>query len=126
MTTTTNGETFTREEHIDLARLIYKRFGRDSEAACAAWRRLLENQCPVTDFMALVANPMHTHHCCEQCMFCAVSVVGYFEPAICPNCGNGYVGRVKESRIDGRHESIFRCDRCSYSVTMTHTGRDGR
>ena len=31
--TTTNRETFTIEEHRDLARLLYKRFGRNARAA---------------------------------------------------------------------------------------------
>lgn len=55
--TTTAGEPFTPSDSADLARLVYKRFGRDSEAATAAWRRMLGNSCPVADFMALVECP---------------------------------------------------------------------
>lgn len=52
--TTTAGESFTWEEHKALARLVYKRFGRNLDAACLAWRRLLENSCPISDFADLV------------------------------------------------------------------------
>lgn len=52
--TTTAGERFTVAEHANMARLVFKRFGRDEEAAAAAWRRLLQNSCPVADFMELV------------------------------------------------------------------------
>lgn len=52
--TTTAGESFTWEEHKSLARLVYKRFGRNLEAAAAAWRRLLENSCQVSDFARLL------------------------------------------------------------------------
>ena len=51
---TTAGHPFTWAEHVELARLIYKRFGKDSSAAAAAWRRMLENTATVGDFMRLV------------------------------------------------------------------------
>lgn len=51
---TTNGKTFTAEDHYALARLIYKRFGCDPEAAVAAWRRLLQNNATTEDFLQLV------------------------------------------------------------------------
>lgn len=41
--TTTAKEEFTMEEHADMARLIFKRFGNDLHAATRAWRRLMEN-----------------------------------------------------------------------------------
>jgi hypothetical protein len=40
---TTTGETFTGEEHAQLAALLLKRFGWDVPAAAAAWRRMLGN-----------------------------------------------------------------------------------
>jgi len=60
--TTTARETFTTAESTDMARLVFKRFGRDPEAAAAAWRRLLQNGCTVDDFLDLVHSPVHTHH----------------------------------------------------------------
>lgn len=67
MITTTNGKPFTHVESVDMARLVFKRFGDDPEAAAAAWRRLLENGCPVADFMALVEYNEHTPHCQGHC-----------------------------------------------------------
>lgn len=52
--TTTYGEVFTAREHQLMACMIYKRFGRDSEVAAAAWRRLLGNSCTESAFMELV------------------------------------------------------------------------
>lgn len=52
--TTTAGERFTQAEHAEMAWLIFKRFGRDDEAAAAAWRRMMQNGCAVADFMQLV------------------------------------------------------------------------
>lgn len=66
--TTTARETFTYGEHVDLARLVYKRFGRDDAAAAAAWRRLLENGATEGDFMALVCHQEHTPHCDGYCL----------------------------------------------------------
>lgn len=55
MIITTNGETFSLDEHKQLARLVYKRWGRDLEAAASAWRRLFQNSCTVEDFRELIA-----------------------------------------------------------------------
>ena len=52
--TTTNGESFTDQEHAEMARLIYKRFGRDPKSATKAWQRLMENNCTEQQFMELV------------------------------------------------------------------------
>jgi len=52
--TTTCGEKFTPEEHQILAFLVYKRWGRDMEAAACAWRRLFQNGCTVEDFRDLI------------------------------------------------------------------------
>lgn len=65
--TTTNKEAFTMAESADMARLIFKRFGRNPEAATEAWRRLLENDCSVEGFMDLVNYPEHTPHCNGSC-----------------------------------------------------------
>ncbi len=51
---TTAGEPFTGRDHARLALLVYRRFGRNAASATAAWRRMLENNCPERDFMALV------------------------------------------------------------------------
>lgn len=53
--TTTAGERFSAADHAALAALVYRRFGRDPEAAAAAWRRLLGNSCTVAQFMRLAA-----------------------------------------------------------------------
>jgi len=53
-TRTTAGETFKWDDHCRLAYLIHVRFGRDLEAGAAAWRRLLQNSCPVDQFEQLV------------------------------------------------------------------------
>jgi hypothetical protein len=51
--TTTNHERFSGEEHAAMAALIWKRFGYDTPAAAAAWRRLLENSCGDVEFETL-------------------------------------------------------------------------
>ncbi len=51
---TTKGERFTQKDHEDLAIMIYRRFGNDIYPACAAWRRMLENDCPLKDFERLI------------------------------------------------------------------------
>ena len=52
--TTTNKEVFSVDESAELARLVFKRFGRDEEVATAAWRRMLGNSCTVSQFRQLV------------------------------------------------------------------------
>lgn len=69
MITTTDGGTFTTTENYDLARLIFKRFGRDPEAAAAAWRRMFQNDCDAENFMTLVTAPTHTEHCDGWCTY---------------------------------------------------------
>ena len=51
--TTTSGKPFTNGEVSLLARLIYRRFGDNAFAATAAWRRLLQNDAEVDDFLTL-------------------------------------------------------------------------
>ena len=46
-------ERFSGQETVQLAALIYKRFGRDKEAAAAAWRRLLGNTCSDAQFLEI-------------------------------------------------------------------------
>lgn len=65
---TTAGEYFTVIEHVDMARLVFKRFGNNPESATAAWRRMLQNNCPVEEFMQLVCYPEHTSHCAGHCI----------------------------------------------------------
>lgn len=52
--TTTAREPFTGADSALMAYTIYKRFGRDTETACAAWRRMLQNSTPLTDFTMMV------------------------------------------------------------------------
>lgn len=65
--TTTDGRLFTKVESVDLARLVFKRFGHRSSAATAAWCRLLQNDTTVEDFLALVDYSEHTPHCEGDC-----------------------------------------------------------
>ena len=52
--TTTNGETFTYDDHCRMAVLIHIRFGRSTTSAAAAWRRMMQNSCTDSDFEAMV------------------------------------------------------------------------
>ena len=52
---TTAGELFDCNDHAAMAFLIWRRMGRNNDATGAAWRRLMESNCPTPDVMALVA-----------------------------------------------------------------------
>lgn len=52
--TTINGEVWKRDSDRALAHLIYIRFGRDLNAAAAAWRRLLNNNTTSQEFKRLI------------------------------------------------------------------------
>lgn len=65
--TTTNGTQFTYLQSVELARLVYLRFGEDLEAATAAWCRLLQNGATEDDFLYLVEYPTHTSSCMDYC-----------------------------------------------------------
>jgi len=54
-------------QSVELARLVFKRFGYDVAAATSAWRRLLENAATISDFMELVEYPEHTASCEGYC-----------------------------------------------------------
>lgn len=54
--TSTKGERFSTDDSANLAWLVYRRFGRDLVSATAAWNRLLQNNCSVTDFDKLVGH----------------------------------------------------------------------
>lgn len=47
---TTDGTTFTGQQHRELAKLIYARFGHSLRAAASAWRALLQNDCSEREF----------------------------------------------------------------------------
>jgi len=47
---TTAGEIFSEDDSNKMAYMVYKRFGRDEEVAVKAWRRMLQNSCPVDMF----------------------------------------------------------------------------
>lgn len=67
--TTTAGEEFTHNEHVDLARLIYKRFGNSLTEATRAWSRLLKNTTEISDFLELLECETHTPHCRGECQY---------------------------------------------------------
>lgn len=52
--TTTNGESFSYDDHCRMAWLIHLRFGRSIEAGAAGWRRLMQNSCTDSQFEAMV------------------------------------------------------------------------
>ena len=52
---TMSGEFFDCADHALMAFLIWRRMGRNNESTGAAWRRLMEIDCPTPDVMALVA-----------------------------------------------------------------------
>ncbi len=52
---TTAGELFDCIDHAAMAFLIWRRMGRNNDATGAAWRRLMESNCPTPEVMALVA-----------------------------------------------------------------------
>lgn len=53
--TTTAGEVFNAVDHSLLAYTIWKRAGMNPKACGHMWRRMMENNCPDEDVMALVA-----------------------------------------------------------------------
>ncbi len=86
--TTTNGETFTLDEHRDLARLVFKRFGRNCDAAAKAWRRLMENSTSVGEFMDLINVRCPKHDI-------LLDIMGY-----CPDCSESPLSEVRRSLIE--------------------------
>ena len=52
--TTVDGNEFTEGHSAVLAFMVWKRWGQDTTGAAAAWRRLLQNSCPDSEFEALV------------------------------------------------------------------------
>lgn len=52
---TASGDIFTAKEHAELARLIYRRWGSNIEAAANAWRRLFQNSTTEKEFEKLLA-----------------------------------------------------------------------
>lgn len=115
---TTAGENFSHAEQIDLARLIWKRFGREPEAAHAAWQRMLQNGSNIADYTSLVFDPMHTPHCTGECLQCDVAGADRFDKLRCQECGKGYLGRTAQRTTDAGTRSTFRCDRCGYLATV--------
>ncbi len=61
--TTTSGERFTDADSQELARLIFRRFGRDLGAATVAWRRLLQNSTTERDFERLLGTDCANPNC---------------------------------------------------------------
>jgi len=58
---TTKGELFTSEDHKLMAALIFRRFGRNEESFCNAWRRLLENNAENSEIMKLIPSASQTY-----------------------------------------------------------------
>jgi hypothetical protein len=74
---TTDGTVFTLLEHVDLARLVFKRFGHDLAEATDAWRRLMSNDTEEADLFELIAYPEHTTHCEGNCCLHNHDPAGY-------------------------------------------------
>jgi hypothetical protein len=51
---TTSGEVFTGRDTVQLAQLVYRRFGGDLYSATLAWQRLLENNTTPEQFEKLL------------------------------------------------------------------------
>jgi len=66
--TTTAGEVFTSSETQDLARLIFKRFGNNFDAARQALERLLESSIDEDAFYSILYSANHTHYCRGECL----------------------------------------------------------
>lgn len=77
--TTTAGETFTGTDSELLAVLIWRRFGRDDEAAAAAWRRMLGNGCSTTEFMLMVSRGKEQTKCMQDVLDAFGSTVAYYK-----------------------------------------------
>jgi hypothetical protein len=56
--TTTKNEKFGYSDSADLAWMVYRRFGRDFDCATVAWNRLMQNNCNVGQFRALVRSSL--------------------------------------------------------------------
>lgn len=82
--TTTSGETFTAEDHKQLAQLVYRRFGHNLAAAASAWRRLLQNNCYDSQFATLVI-PSASAPILKQ-----PEKTGYYWHARCPRCDRSF------------------------------------
>ncbi|KAA5538585.1 hypothetical protein FYK55_27240 [Roseiconus nitratireducens] len=52
---TMSGEFFDCHDHALMAFQIWRRMGRNNESTGAAWRRLMQSDCPNEDVMAFVA-----------------------------------------------------------------------
>jgi len=55
ITANTAAGPFSAMDHGQLAFLVWRRMGMNNDAATHAWRKMLGNDCPVSDFMELVA-----------------------------------------------------------------------
>lgn len=51
---TSDGDVFSEEDTRDLAKLVYKRFGKNLGDATNAWKRMLGNNCSERDFGKMV------------------------------------------------------------------------
>jgi hypothetical protein len=51
-----NGIAFDQDDYCQLAYLIWKRSGKNDAAAVGMYRRMMENDCPLSDFMFMVAH----------------------------------------------------------------------
>ena len=66
--TTTNKKVFRTTQSIEMARLVFLRFGEDLPSATKAWNRLLENNCSEEQFAELVFSLTHTENCQGWCV----------------------------------------------------------
>lgn len=54
--TTASGESYTYGDTCYMAHLVFKRFGRDYDAATAAWCRMLQNDTSIPRFKQLISD----------------------------------------------------------------------
>lgn len=122
--TTTANETFTEDDNRALAFLVFRRFGRDPDAATVAWRRLLQNNATVAQFKKLLVDARVCPSCAAPAsvtaeshrVFCMASwppgpPSGPVHQYACPNChAPGHI------RLDGpTEERNARCTMCSWT-----------
>lgn len=113
--TTTNREVFKAEESSRMAQLVFKRFGRDLEAATRAWNRMMQTNIEPRTFKGLVELELK-----QEIARINATPIGTIEPG--PDGRNRYVPAkdlcefcgVEKAEI--QHKELMICHRCASEV----------
>lgn len=89
---TTNGDKFCGKQSVELAYLIFLRFGKDYNVAHLAWKRMLQNNCSLESFKYLVDFKLE-----DKYMF----------GKRCPKCGLNEANHIFYSNGKGKCEHIW-------------------